>query len=705
MGSTTTTYYWYPSSGLFQNASSWDTYGPSDPGDADTVTNPPNSSINAEIEVAANVSGTGSADNLFLDAVVTISSGLTTTVANNTVIGKSAVGGVTVSSTWNQAGYLQVGGAFAGTLTVGAGGDVVNTAAEDPDVGENSGATGTLTIQGGGKLTTSATYLTLGVNAGSSGVVTVTGAGSTLTDAGIVIVGDNGAGQLTVSNGGSLFTNGAQGNNYSDSIGWFGSPGVATVTGAGSTWTSANQICVGSGGTLTASDGGDIQSADGLWMVPGGTISVDGTSVIEAGSAGGAALGYLTVDPNSYAGGLGTINGNIIIDANGSVSANDGQGNGDNAALPQTLTINGAVTGQDCGLAIGENLTLALNGAVALTNAGVNFGGWFATLDLGDASAFNAPIYDFMPSDAIDLTNAKFTSSSYTYEWNPSKGQNVLQFTESGVTYDLNVNSPENPFTPGALTLSADASGKGTEITFTSAPTQPFQLWSSLSNFFFTSSGPVNGQDWASSNVTDGGSPIWVETSTPASGYTQGAAETYTISLTSQDWLGTEQPLVTVATDSNFVNPFTSNAAVFGNLAAAAIFSSNSTTETGTGGVLYWQNSATPGDYALEFQPLTTTYVTAPAPTGENTVLNGSPVTMMAAVADPTSWDFASDSTALVLAYTTPGSASGTENIYFQAFNTSGVATSSLVEMASGVADGAYYGVSYNSGTGLFYYS
>ena len=51
----------------------------------------------------------------------------------------------------------------------------------------------------------------------------------------------------------------------------------------------------------------------------------------------------------------------------------------------------------------------------------------------------------------------------------------------------------------------------------------PFNLWSTLSNFFSTSNGPVNGDDWGLSNVTGGGAPTWVDDETSAIGFVAGA--------------------------------------------------------------------------------------------------------------------------------------------------------------------------------------
>ena len=137
------------------------------------------------------------------------------------------------------------------------------------------------------------------------------------------------------------------------------------------------------------------------------------------------------------------------------------------------------------------------------------------------------------------------------------------------------------------------------------------------------------------SNSDDGGQPVWIETETPASSYVAGQAAPYSIVLTTQDWIGTEQPLLTVAT-TNVVDPFGSSPQGLGNLAGSVFVSNNGA--TGTMDLIYWQASATPGDYAVEFQPLTTTYVSAPS-TGPSTVLTGSPTQLDAAVSQPLSWD------------------------------------------------------------------
>ena len=241
------------------------------------------------------------------------------------------------------------------------------------------------------------------------------------------------------------------------------------------------------------------------------------------------------------------------------------------------------------------------------------------------------------------------------------------------------------------LIWESDASGTGTDIVYTSGGASPFQQWGSpLSNFFSTASGPVDGSDWGLSNSDDGGQPVWTETETPASSYVAGQSEPYSIVLTTQDWIGTEQPLLTVAT-TNLVNPFGSSSQNVGNLAGSTFVSNDGA--TGTMDLIYWQASATPGDYAVEFQPITTTYVSGPS-TGPSTVLTGGPTQLDAAVSQPLSWDladnFTSNSAATedLLGYSTQATAT-TEKIFLQGFSTSGVASTPV--LAATIADGTWW--------------
>ncbi len=347
---------------------------------------------------------------------------------------------------------------------------------------------------------------------------------------------------------------------------------------------------------------------------------------------------------------------------------------------------------------------MALNGSVSLTGAGsVNFYGWYGTLAIGNAAGFSSttPIYNFMPGDTIDLKNVPFVSSasSYSFTWGSTGGPNDLRITEGGQTYNFNVGTYSD--LTGQLTLKKDASGTGTAIVYTSGGASPFQQWGSpLSNFFTTSSGPVDGSNWALSNSDDGGQPVWIETETPASTYVAGQPGSYSIVLTTQDWIGTQQPLLNVTT-TNLIDPFSTRSSDIGNLAGSLFVANNGA--TGAMDLIYWQASTTPGDYAVEFQPITTTYAKAPS-VGPSTVLTGGPTQLDAAVSQPLGWSLVnnytgSPATEDLLGYSTFATAT-TETIHLQGVSTSGVASASTI--AATIADGTWWAISYSANLGAF---
>ncbi|HZZ25775.1 MAG TPA: hypothetical protein VFE60_25910 [Roseiarcus sp.] len=58
-----------------------------------------------------------------------------------------------------------------------------------------------------------------------------------------------------------------------------------------------------------------------------------------------------------------------------------------------------------------------------------------------------------------------------------------------------------------------------------------------------------------------------------------GQSEPYSIVLTTQDWIGTEQPLLTVVT-TNLVDPFSTRSSDVGNLGGSLFVSNNGATGT-----------------------------------------------------------------------------------------------------------------------------
>ncbi|MFN3932531.1 MAG: autotransporter-associated beta strand repeat-containing protein, partial [Brevundimonas sp.] len=142
----------------------------------------------------------------------------------------------------------------AGTLTFDRGS--VSLAA-DLAVGEGGGDDGALIIRNGGAV--SNTYSHVGYDDGSVGEVTVTGGGSTWTNSDNLYVGVFGTGALTVADAGAVLSlNGFIG-------GEPGAIGEVTITGAGSRWTNSNELHVGhyGSGALTIADGGRVSNTVG----------------------------------------------------------------------------------------------------------------------------------------------------------------------------------------------------------------------------------------------------------------------------------------------------------------------------------------------------------------------------------------------------------------------------------------------------------
>lgn len=269
-----------------------------------------------------------------------------------------------------EAGNLRIGEGAEGTLSITEG----SLQAYHTNIGVDGG-TGKLSVVGPSSSFDSMTTLSLGMDgngeleileggavssnqglvgdsAGSEGTVTIDGAGSNwstrISGAGMFI-GYGGKGTLTVSNGGSVNTNGT-------SVGyWGGSEGKLVVTGAGSSYTDEGDMYVGRNGTGTGtveiSDGASVEIFNSLYVGYGakGTVTVDGTDT-QLEAHGGVVVtndGTFTVS-----GGAAVESGTGYIDS----------GAGSDAIASATVTGTGSswVMGVD-------GLTIALEGKGDLT--------------------------------------------------------------------------------------------------------------------------------------------------------------------------------------------------------------------------------------------------------------------------------------------------------------------------------------------------
>ena len=179
-----------------------------------------------------------------------------------------------------------------GTLVVSAGASLMSN---DVLIVGDAG-TGTLVISGGGTATTAGVLL-IGDDIGSSGTVTIDGLASTLTHTSGVCVGNEGAGTLSIGNGGFMNSMAPVRIGDNDTA-----VGAATLQGPTSVWTATAAITVGNSGTgtLAVTDGATLNSsrlkigndltADGTMTVDGPTTSWTDSQTISVGNGGAGTL-------------------------------------------------------------------------------------------------------------------------------------------------------------------------------------------------------------------------------------------------------------------------------------------------------------------------------------------------------------------------------------------------------------------------------
>ena len=273
--------------------------------------------------------------------LVSVAGNLTLWQASSTLAvsgGNMAVTGSLVSNgqmTITNAGQVSNSYAYLGNTTGATGSVSVDgagskwTNSSNLHVGYNGN--GTLSITNGGQLSSLTGNIAWGSN--STGTVTVAGNGSSWINTGTLAIGGNGTGYLNI-------TNGAQVSNASGYIGRdAGSSGSVTVDGSGSIWDNSSNVSVGEygSGTLLVTNGGqvvsDLNSYVGHQNGGTGTATIRGTGSSWS-SADNLTVGYYGIgtlaiaeggqvsNENGFVGYASGASGEVIVDGAGSVWTN-----------------------------------------------------------------------------------------------------------------------------------------------------------------------------------------------------------------------------------------------------------------------------------------------------------------------------------------------------------------------------------------------
>ena len=240
--------------------------------------------------------------------------------------------------------------------------DMASVPSNNGDLGVGWKGNGSLNIQDGVAVNSRTGYI--GYISGSTGVATITGANSTWTNSWNLYVGQSGNGTLNIEDGGTLINSGGGG--YASYVGSVaGSKGTVTVDGTGSKWTSSSNLYVGSAGNGT------------LKITGGGAVS-SGSSSIGASSG---STGIVTVDGNDstwntsglYVGNLGA--GTLNITGGATVSSG-GSSIGYSSMSANKVTVDGTRSmWNTSGLTVGYsgNGTLNITGGGAVSVTGETF--------------------------------------------------------------------------------------------------------------------------------------------------------------------------------------------------------------------------------------------------------------------------------------------------------------------------------------------
>ena len=310
--------------------------------------------------------------------------------------------------------WATVAPAFAQTIWIDGTGDWFNAANWSAGVPNsnaahiNNGGTAQVTLAGA-----TAGSVTLGSGAPDSGTLAVSGAGR-LNDGGIMFVGDNGTGTLGITNGGVVMS-------QRFIIGTAaGSNGIATVSGAGSTWTNTILCTVGASGngTLNITNGGQVSGSDaGI----GGSNGAIGVVTVDGPGSTWTHPGTLTI-AGSGAGTLTVTNGGSVF--TGGSGGTFGRTIGTNPGSNGIATISGAGSAwtNNGPLAIADGFA-GTNGALHVANGGA-VSNSYSLVGGFDGSSGTA---------TVDGVGSTWTNNGDLFLPGHNGGTGVLTITQGGV--------------------------------------------------------------------------------------------------------------------------------------------------------------------------------------------------------------------------------------------------------------------------------
>jgi T5SS/PEP-CTERM-associated repeat protein/autotransporter-associated beta strand protein len=329
-----------------------------------------------------------------------------------------------------------------------------------------SGGTGTLNLQSGVVINTNGI---IGDQSSATGTVTVSGASSQWNSTGVLHVGAQGNGTLNVQSGGKVSVTGNSNIGF-DSVG----VGHATVDGSGSLWSTSGILDIGvnGAGTLTVQNSGKVTAASIVMADSGsnstGTLNINGTSgsrgVLETasisegtGSGGGTIVfngGILRATTNSSDFISGFEAGDVVFQSGGAFFDT----NGHNITITVQFSGTGGIDKQGTG-------TLTLSGDRTYTGTNVVEGGTMANV-------------------SSNLNNASMTVTGTGTQWNSSV--NLVVGLSLGAS--LTVQSG------GAVNSGFGNIGFGTGITGTVTVTGTNSQWTSANdlNVGYDGTGSLN---------------------------------------------------------------------------------------------------------------------------------------------------------------------------------------------------------------------